>query len=95
MEGVVDDHPRNDDPRPGCIGCRREVGGGLLGEPAPGRLMTATFKRRKLTQTALAGTLAAFLLVSFLNTPSAPDTGCVAGLEVPPFRVGPFKPSGA
>jgi hypothetical protein len=35
------------------------------------------------------------VFVSFLNTPSVPDTGCVGGLEVPPFRVGPFKPSGA
>ena len=34
------------------------------------------------------------VLVSFLNTPTDPDTGCVAGLEVPRFRVGPFKPSG-
>jgi pimeloyl-ACP methyl ester carboxylesterase len=27
------------------------------------------------------------VFVSFLNTPTAPDTGCVAGLEVPPFAV--------
>jgi pimeloyl-ACP methyl ester carboxylesterase len=34
------------------------------------------------------------VFVSFMRTPSAPDTSCVAGLEVPPFHVGPFEPSG-
>jgi pimeloyl-ACP methyl ester carboxylesterase len=28
------------------------------------------------------------VFVSFLNTPSAPETGCVGGLEVPPFDTG-------
>jgi pimeloyl-ACP methyl ester carboxylesterase len=33
------------------------------------------------------------VFVSFLRHPNGPNTGCVDGLEVPAFHVGPFKPA--
>ena len=34
------------------------------------------------------------VFVSFLRRPNGPNTSCVDELEMPPFHVGPFKPSG-